>query len=548
MPVHRRSLKLRLLVLIALIALPALGAPLDKAALKKIDEAINEHYLATNFDKAEGVLLGTVKACGKKCSPSVVAKAYMYVGIVRGSGKKDQSGAQEAFEQALSIDPKVKLDGELATPDTKATFEQSGGAGGAAAASPDEPEDDAPAAASVPGGMECTPDVTEAETRRPIPVSCTTDEDATRAELRYKEFAGEGWQTLKMTKSGDEFRAQIPCTATMNVGALRFYVVAKDSAGDTLDSKGTKSKPVELQLVAESSEEPPAYPDDEPPARCAEEEECPPDFPGCDNKKKKKREGKGWGSSCEQTSECAEGLACMSGSCDTAPKCDTNEDCTGGLSCVEGTCQEPDGGDEPASGDYKRNLLGLHISQDIAIVSGTDVCAATNTENWICYNANGPRSYAQGQGTNIASGTSIAHTTAFVSYDRAFTPNLTAGIRVGYAFTGKSPGDFLPIRAELRAQYFFGSNALGNKGFRPFVHVGGGLAQVDAKVRVAIPSDNNAPYDAWKSMGKSFAMLGGGLMYALSPSGGLVLDVQAMILFPASGVVLQPSLGYVLGF
>ena len=545
---HRRSLILRILLIVGLVALPALAAPLDKAALKKIDEAINEHYLATNFDKAEGVLLGTIKACGKKCSPAVIAKAYMYVGIVRGSGKKDQKGAQEAFEQAVSADPKVKLDGELATPDTKATFEEVGGSGGAAPAK--EPEDDEPSGgADVPGSMECSPEVSEVQTRRPIPVSCTTDEDATKAELRYKEFGGEGWQTLKMTKSGDEFRAQIPCTATANVGALRFYVVAKDSSGDTLDTKGTKSKPIELSIVAETTEEAPAYPDDEPPSRCAEEEECPPDFPGCDNKKKKKREGKGWGSSCEQTSECAEGLACMSGSCDTAPKCDTTEDCTGGLTCVDGTCQGADegGGDETPAGDYKKNLFGLHITQDVAIVSGTDVCAATNTEHWICYDSTGAQSFPQGTGTNIATGTSVANTTAMLSFDRAFTPNITAGLRVGYAFQGKGPGDFLPVRAEVRAQYFFGANALANKGFRPFVHVGGGLAQVDARVRVTLPLQGNRQFDAWKSMGKSFAMAGAGVMYALSPSSGIVLDLQGMILFPSSGTVLQPSLGYVIG-
>ncbi len=51
----------------------------------------------------------------------------MYVGIVRGSGKNDQAGAKEAFQKALGTDPTVKLDTQLATPETQKTFEGLGG-------------------------------------------------------------------------------------------------------------------------------------------------------------------------------------------------------------------------------------------------------------------------------------------------------------------------------------------------------------------------------------------------------------------------------------
>ena len=103
-----RRLSLRLLCLLLTLALPASAQfTRDNAANKKIDEAINEHYLATDFDTAEGVLTGTVTACGDKCSPQVIARAWMYVGIVRGSGKNDQAGAKEAFQKAIGIDPQV---------------------------------------------------------------------------------------------------------------------------------------------------------------------------------------------------------------------------------------------------------------------------------------------------------------------------------------------------------------------------------------------------------------------------------------------------------
>src|SRR5262245_52347888 len=89
--------------LLTLVALPARAQyTRDAAANKKIDEAINTHYVSTDFEKAEGVLLGTIKACGDKCSPQVFGKAWMYVGIVRGSGRNNQAGAKEAFQQAVA--------------------------------------------------------------------------------------------------------------------------------------------------------------------------------------------------------------------------------------------------------------------------------------------------------------------------------------------------------------------------------------------------------------------------------------------------------------
>src|SRR5688572_13071175 len=114
-----------LVALLSLVALPAQAQfTRDAAATKKIDEAINNHYVATDFEKAEGVLLGTINACGDKCSPAVFAKAWMYVGIVRGSGRNNQAGAKEAFQKAHAADPNVKLDMVLATPETQATFNE----------------------------------------------------------------------------------------------------------------------------------------------------------------------------------------------------------------------------------------------------------------------------------------------------------------------------------------------------------------------------------------------------------------------------------------
>jgi hypothetical protein len=596
--VYRRlSIRLLCLALITFFTLPALAQfTRDNAASKKIDEAINEHYLATDFDKAEAVLTGTINACGDKCSPAVIAKAWMYVGIVRGSGKNDQSGAKDAFQKALALDPSVKLDTQLATPETQTTFGNLGGSGAPVPA--EKPAGKAAAAAPAnedagdKGGLKCTPDVREVQTRRPIPMQCTSDEEAASMELRYKPFGADAWKTVKMKKKDDAFRGEIPCDATGSAGALKVYVRAKDAAGESVDSFGSKSKPVEIQLSETSAAEPPAYDGEEAPARCVAKEECPPDFPGCQDKPK--RGEKDWGAACDNSMECKEGLLCNGGTCEAAPACETNADCETGT-CVDNKCSIGDAGGGGGGGAaFKKNWIGLHFAQDVAIIGGSDVCSVNSQANngYACYatgTTDQPYNGNPYPGAGIATGTAVATHRILASFDHAFSPNITLGGRVGFAFGGGPPAGktattagtaFLPAHLEARLAYWFGKNVLAKKGLRPYVHVGGGLAQVDAKVKVRItdctvsptlPDDGSltAPaylcsqgkpgaysvgslpqkdLDAWKKMGQGFLTAGGGVMYAFKENIGAQLNLNLMVMLPTTGVVIQPSLGVVYGF
>jgi hypothetical protein len=588
-----RRLSLRLLCLLLTLALPASAQfTRDNAANKKIDEAINEHYLATDFDKAEGVLTGTVTACGDKCSPQVIARAWMYVGIVRGSGKNDQAGAKEAFQKAIATDPQVKLDTALATPETQKTFETTGGAGGTAA--PTEAPAEKPAAAAGgeedgPGGMKCTPDAMEIQTRRPIPVECHSDEEAAAVELRYKPFGGD-WKTVKMTKKGDSFRGEIPCGETKTAGDLKVYARAKDAAGETIDNWGSKNKPTNYTMGESVTGEPPAYTGEKAPDRCPDSAECPPDFPGCGGGSK--RGDVDWGGKCENSTECKTGLLCEGGVCETAPSCETDADCTTGK-CTAGKC---DVGDDVASsaGPYKKNWIGLHFGLDVAVIGGSNVCSSGG--GYECYDAgttDRPYGGPPYPGTGIARGTALATQRLMLSYDRAFTPNFVAGVRLGYAFNGGPPAitgfdaagnatgkiGFFPGHLEARVSYYFGRGALGKKGVRPYAFAAGGMAQVDAKVPVtvydcSVPQKKNMPsdpdvlppedcskggpntvqanltprkIDAWKKLGQGFVAAGGGVVYAFTPKIGAQVNVNFMYMLGSSGLVIEPSLGLVYG-
>jgi hypothetical protein len=617
-PLHR----LLCIALLTLIALPAFGQyTRDTAAKKKIDEAINQHYVATDFEKAEGVLLGTINACSDKCSPAVFASAWMYVGIVRGSGKSNQAGAKEAFQKAVAADPTVKLDTVLATPETQATFAAVAGGGAAAAPEPAEAEPaevaPAPAAPAAEGGLACTPAVTEIETRRPVPVSCTTDEDATSMELKYKPFGSDTWKTLPMQKKGDAFRATIPCDATTNSGTLRLYVRAKNATGGDVDSWGSKTAPVEFALGEAVAADPPAFEGEEAPARCTAKEECPPDFPGCDSGKPGGRGGKDWGAECDNSTECKSGLLCTEGVCETAPSCETSADCETGT-CSDGKCDIPSDAGGPKV-PYKQNWFGLHFAQDFAMVGGSNVCnqrLGQKSDDYACFyegTDNQPfvrTPYPLRDG--IQNGMVLATSRLLLSYDRAFTNRITIGVRAGYAFGGGPPagqktkrgdasvehdGDplqtkpnavgsggtaFLPAHIEVRGAFWF--LPLNAKLIRAYVAAGGGMAQVDAKVsipeldcndayddpdpqRVMVDDQGRTPFeqcrqaegfydyrnhkpvnvDAWKKMGQGFITLGAGGMLAFKDNMGVLLNLNFMYMLPASGVVIQPSLGFSLG-
>lgn len=538
-------------LLVGLFSLPALAQyTKDKAAKQKIDEAINQHYLMMELDKAEATLKGTIAACGDKCSPQTLAEAWMYVGIVRGSGRNDQAGASEAFSQARALDPKVKLDGALATPETQQTFAAAGGTAVAPAETPagggGGDEDDA-----IPGDMLCSPEVRQVETRRPVPVSCQTEEDGKKAELKFKVPGGD-WQKIAMKKVGDSWQAEIPCDQTNNPGALLWYVQVIDSIDEVVDSLGSRKQPVEIRLVESSNETPPAFPGKSAPARCTSASDCPPGFPGCDDNK---CGDKDWGVACDNSSECKCGLLCVDGACETAPSCETDDECESGR-CSNGTCAA---GAESSGGGPRKHWLGLHGAMDFMMMgSFRDACAldVQDRNNLACYAAGDVYPFFDGEQPQVPPGTSggfaPAQIRALLSYELMLGEKMSLGLRAGYAFNGP-PKSFLPVHAEGRFSYYFLGNS--KPGLRPYGHLGAGLADVQGLVlKKDVTTCTNGvcepePVDIriYQQSGPVFVTAGGGAVFAFSNRLGLQLNLNAMLMLPKSAIALQPSLGLVYG-
>jgi hypothetical protein len=141
------------------------------------------------------------------------------------------------------------------------------------------------------------------------------------------------------------------------------------------------------------------------------------------------------------------------------------------------------------------------------------------------------------------------------------------------------------VHAVVRGTFWF--LPLNAKFLRAYVAIGGGMAQVDAKVSVPerdcadtlapgwdaaqygdyddckagdvkpISSDNDPAFDwrelpetkvdAWKKMGQGFGTVAVGGMLAFTPNMGAQINFNVMYMLPASGIVLEPSLGFVMG-
>lgn len=364
--------------------------------------------------------------------------------------------------------------------------------------------DEAPAAGGELDvrGMECVPQVKEVETRRSIPIQCTTDYEVAGVEVRHKPEGGK-WAKIELQFADGAWSGMIPCTATTKRGALKVYAFARNDANKVVGRVGRSNAPMTIRLVEQSKAPAPAFPNKEPPARCYEKTECPPEMLGtaaCPGTKASASAKRAWGASCTSSEQCQTDLECLNGSCESPPKCETAKDCPEGAECSDGLCRTPSP-EELAErlGPPKHHWFGLHFGADLMVMREADgVClpdGAGQTEDskrYACYQAGNPYTGVPNtsRSGHLSSGLRFATVRALMSYEYAFGRLLVGG-RLGWAFLG-APKDFSPIHVEARGFYSLRRDVF-NKNFRPYLGLAAGYAQVDASGTVTVTDCNNDP-------------------------------------------------------
>jgi hypothetical protein len=234
----------------------------------------------------------------------------------------------------------------------------------------------------------------------------------------------------------------------------------------------------------------------------------------------------------------------------------------------------PEKSDEPEDGASADlgivNWLSAGLQQDFLMFSGeSGVCTTDRPEELSCFRAGDvyrdpTLEGTAGDGGEVAGGFRPATTRLLIGYDRVIFPNISVGVRLGYAIGGgpAEPGgaSFVPFHAEVRGTYWFAPLEIGK--FRPFAMLGGGVAQVDSSVSTEVVDQSNQgeiPVDeqgqprasrvtVWKKTGTTFASLGAGGMYPLSDHGGITAELKGVFLFPSSGMSVSLQAGYAHGF
>ncbi len=561
----------------------------------EIEGTFQAHYLASEFEAAEEGLLALIQECDASCSRSDLAKAWMYIGIVRGNGTRDLDAAQAAFEQALALDPQVQLDASVASPATIRRFAKAGGSVDTSSLPEPEPE----AARAKPhseselralarrAGLVCGSTPSRLQTRRSLPVWCEARDSFRRVTLRYLAFNADGWVSIRMNKAQGQFRATIPCSANQFAGPLQYFITVTNRQGGLIATLGNLREPITVQVAENVELPPPAFPGESAPERCPVQETCPPDFPGCDDGSAAARGDADWGEPCDSPLGCKAGLSCIAGACEVSPNCDVDTDCESGI-CLDHRC-EPIARAMPRHSEA-RSFVGVHFVADFGAVGGSDVCSTQDTE-FDCSVSQTGQAYPGPLPGDIAlqpgepgdpyPGSSIGGAAGgtlrvLLSYDRVVLSKLTLGGRIGVAFNAGSSGTgssaFLPLHLEARASYWlFGTE---HARVQPFIFVAGGMAQVNLHKEITVRDCSTQPtrqafedciqaegnYEepppdlpalrltARRELGRGFGSLGVAAFVPVFGDFGVVPAAQASFMFPVFGFVFQPSLGAMVAF
>ena len=236
----------------------------------------------------------------------------------------------------------------------------------------------------------------------------------------------------------------------------------------------------------------------------------------------------------------------------------------------------------PPAEPVHKNWISLSFSPDLAVVAGSDVCTpdSQNGSHYVCLRPDGSRydgNPTLANGDTVNTGVALATMRLMLGYDRVVHTNLTVGARVGFAFNGASGGgsSFVPVHVEARFGVWPGHDPFVGTGVRPFFMLSGGLAQVDAKVKVQVvedgtkcgaqnPSDTTSPctlpnsngvpearqqtLTVFRQNGLGFAALAFGVQFVPSTRVALHLAVRGAVSFPSVAAVISPEGGIAVGF
>lgn len=544
-PAFLRRLGILLLVggLVAGVSTPAWAGPKDGEAKKLAESAIYEDYLNLQFDAAIAKLNQARDLCEEGCGKTVQATVYRDLGVVYFAGKEDKASALDYFTKAFQADPFVKLDEDLSSDEIKEVFEEARSAVGVPSSS--SSDESSGITSSSATGSHSPPAEQAVET--PVPLFMNASEDTDGVKLMYRMPGQDKFRSMGLRRYKNGWAGEVDCESVgTKTGAMEYYFIMYDEMGREAGRVGDEFDLFTLPIKASISGRAPALPDQSPPGSCKELQaaDCPPGFPGCET-----YEDEEWAK---------------------APQEDENADAPSFWVTI-GFQQDFLLMPQTSGACLSSSEYGCYYKQDyrdpydlLVAGDGSPIAAGGFYQNSEAGVPQGGQYYGAG---GIKSGFAMATQRILLGVDYAVTPSLLVGVRGGFALGGgpTKPGGaaFIPVHAEARVAYWFTGAHSG--AIRPYAQLGGGLAQVDAKMAVDI-IDSQAIVDctrlgtrqgtgclkrtvnAWRKTGTVFGSAGLGALIATSKTTGFILEGRGMFLLPESGISLSAQAGFTVGF
>jgi hypothetical protein len=463
----------------------------------------------------------------------VVAEIHRDLAVVYIAGENKVDEGKAEFIAAVTADPTIELDKDLATEAVQAAFQEvkaSVGGGGKKAKKGAKGAQPAPPSEAASSGDIVHQPPAEGVIQTPLPIyaELVPGVTATKLQVRYKTATGD-WESADMAKVGTGYGVEIPCKGVGSSPRELQYIIQAYDKQDVVAFSGSRTAPHKVLIKARFEGAPPSLPGGSPPTQCVEE--CPPGFPGC---------GAGEGAECTATEDCKQGLVCKNDMC-----------------AVEKF-------DETA-GPGKKSWISLSVQQDLMIFpAGAGICSGNNA--YRCFFAGGREYFGRpdsgpNDGNAISStGFAPATTRVLAGFDYLIKPWLSLGARAGWAFNG-APSGFKPFHVEARGAWWILKRSA-KPGFRPYVVLSGGVAEVDGRLSVNIkqsalqacadptgkcPAFKSSAVDAWRAGGLAFVSLGVGAMYQFRPRWGVYVELKMAEMFPTTSLTGAAQLGASMG-
>jgi hypothetical protein len=564
------------------VARPAFADARTEAVAKDAMKKAESDYLAMNYGSGASKLQKAIKACGaNKCAAGTRAALQRDLGAML-FRKGDKDGAKKSWATSGKLKPGLAMNPAYDSPDVRSAYEAAtSGGGGAGAGAGGVPAAGAGGAGAAGGESTAVPtnDFThtpalEQKVNTPLPVFVEGGSDAvTSVVVKYKGATMSDWRKVDLDKVGDGWGGLIPCSDVTS-GTMRYYIQGLNQKKEPIANAGDAKHPYTVPIKDEIAGDEPRLPGGKPPKQCSgKAADCPPDFPGC-GPKNEPSEG------AEDTAEKAEG---------------------------EGAEKKDEGEGGAGAGSHRKRIwIGLAGSWDfLHLAAGNDLCHLDNNAQpgnsafYYCANQNGldfpsrndasatsPHGYQNmnlqmGQAGNITDQYVPGDLRLMVTFDYALTNNLLLGARVGlilfnYPGGSATPGSTDSINAavkdgrasplgrlhlEARGTYLFGKDPL-VRGLAPMLFVGGGAAEFDGKASTVatllpqptaqnpMPLPVSGKVNVWRTAGPGFAMVGGGIRWAVAKQFGITAALRVNLAFGGSGILptVGPELGMQYGF